>query len=221
MIIVCSRCGQYLNGTVDMLSKEVQCPACMECARPHLPKADRTSQPESTGQSSLNDLIEANKDVEDWHNRRRERQPAQRPPRPAQAVQPRPTAPVQPEQSKLNHWYIVTDSVPRGPFNNKQIVQFAKEGKINKANLMINAHTKATIRAGMIPNLFTRKTPQKQPQGQWYVQTAKGNAGPFPSEKIVEFAKSGKIKADTMLRHGTTGKLTAAGTVSGLIPAAS
>jgi hypothetical protein len=204
MVIVCSNCGQHMNGTVDMLNTKVRCPACMEWTCPQLPQATvEASKPELMGQSRLNDLVEANEEVDQWHNHGRKR----------------PHAP-QPAQPKQNYWYVVTDSGPKGPYTNKQIVQFAREGKINEANRLIDANTKTEFRAGDIQNLFARKTPQAPRQSLWYVKTAKGNAGPFPSAKIVEFAKDGKIQANTMLRNGNTGEFVAAGTVNGLIPTA-
>ena len=199
-----------MEGNADMLDMEVRCPNCMEWTYPVLPRAGTgldTEAPEELGQNRLDELIGANDDVEQWHKRRRRRRQARRPARPADLQ---------------NMWYIMTSSGPRGPYASEQIVQFAKDGKINAANELMNAQSKSVICAGKIPNLFgkqPKKTvkPKQTSHQDWYVKTAKGEAGPFTSAKIIEFAKAGKIKADTMLRKAESQQFVLASKINGLI----
>ena len=208
-----------MEGSADMLDMEVRCPNCMEWTYPVLPQAGTDSceeEPEALGQNRLDELIGANDDVEQWHKRRRKHRQARRPAQPIDLQ---------------NQWYIMTSSGPQGPYANEQIVQFAKEGKINAANELMNARSKSIICAGKIPSLFGNKTektvkpvksvkPEKtvKPSHQdWYVQTAKDDAGPFTSAKIIEFAKAGKIKPDTMLRKAESQQFIPASKINGLI----
>ena len=210
MIVVCSNCGQNMEGTPDLLESKVRCPACMQWTFPRLPRAIDVTRPEEAGQSRLNELADAAEEIEAWNNRRR------RPGKP-----PQPITPPRPVQ---DGWYVLTASGPRGPFSNKQIMQFARAGKINAANRLRKASNGTEVRAGDIPNLFgvpTKATRKPTPAGKdgWYVRTSKGDAGPFTNARIIAFAKAGKINAKTMLRYGNTGQFVAAGTVNGLIPA--
>ena len=206
-----------MEGTLDLLQREVKCPACMQWTFPQLPRADDFARPQESGQSKLNELADAAGKVEAGHNRksnRTDRSPqAITPPRPAQ-----------------DQWYVLTTSGPQGPFSNKKIIQFARAGKINASSRLRRAGNTTEVRAGDIPNLFSA-TPKERPHSPvaaekpapggkdgWYIRTSKGDAGPFASAKIIEFAKAGKIKANTMLRCGNTGQFVAAGAVNGLIP---
>ena len=226
-----------------MLEREIKCPACMHYGRPGLPKAnpairrrnehrdvplrpdeygvvplsldgyeDASVHPEDQGQSRLDELVGAT-----------EREAAARRQRYKHAFRPPP----------MDGWYILTDSGPRGPYSNEQIVQFAQAGRINAANRLRNARTGEEARAGDVPGLLgtppgTRphsplSAGKPAPGGKdgWYVQTPKGNAGPFTNEQIVAFARAGKITAKTMLRYGKTGRFVAADTVHGLVPTTS
>jgi hypothetical protein len=210
MIIVCSNCGQNMEGTPDLLEKEIQCPACMRWAYPQLPRATGAVRPEEAGQSRLNELADAAEELEAWSNRRNNR-----------AV--RPPQPVTPPQPAQEGWYVLTASGPQGPFSNKQIMQFARAGKINAANRLRRASNGTELRAGDIPNLFgappaTTGKPATGGKDGWYIRTSKGNVGPFANAKVVALAKAGKISAKTMLRYGNDGQFVAAGTVRGLIP---
>ena len=194
-----------MEGSADMLNMEVRCPACMEWTYPKLPQADNAARPEKMGQTRLDELVGAADGAGTRRNRKRKRhtQPT-----------PQPTPSPQPAQEQ---WYILTTSGPRGPFGKDKITQFAKAGKIKASNRLTNARTGSEMRASEIPNLFSAP-PKPVGEDEWYVQTSKGDAGPFSSAKIIEFAKTGKIKPKTMLRCGQTGQFIAANTVSGLIP---
>ena len=205
MIVVCSNCGQNLDGDLDSLEKEIKCPACLQWAYPQLPKVgddDDSLRPEKLGQARLEELVNAADDVEAWRDRRRKRRRTRR--------QAQPVTPPRPAEDQ---WYVLTASGPKGPFSSKAIMQFARTGKINKANRLKNARSGAEVRAGDVPNLFS--APPAADDG-WYVQTPKGNAGPFTNEQIIAFARAGKIAARTMLRYGQTGRFVAADTVRGL-----
>ena len=218
MIIVCSNCGQKMEGTLDLLQREVKCPACMQWTCPQLPRADDFARPQESGQSKLNELADAAGKVEAGHNRKSnqtDRSPQTiTPPRPAQ-----------------DGWYVLTTSGPQGPFSNKKIMQFARAGKINASSRLRRAGNGTEVRAGDIPNLFSA-TPKKRPHSPiaagkpapggkdgWYIRTSKGNVGPFANAQVVALAKARKISAKTMLRYGDSGQFVAAGTVRGLIPA--
>jgi hypothetical protein len=194
-----------------MMNMEVRCPACNEWSYPQLPRAGNAARPETMGQARLNELVNANDEVDGWHNRRRKRRQPQHLPQPQ-------TQTARPPQPAQEQWHIMTTDGPRGPFGNDKIIQLAREGILKPRNRMTNARTGNEIRAEEIPNLVKAK-PKPASKTQWYVQTSKGDAGPFASAKIVEFAKDGKIKAKTMLRCGSVGEFIPAGTVNGLIPA--
>jgi len=201
-----------MEGTSELLNTEVRCPNCMEWTYPHLPRAGgeprrQYVQPELLGQDRLEELIGAGEQVRHRHHHGRRRKRS----KPGQAL-----------------WYVLTDSGPKGPYDNRQILGFAREGKINKANMLRHAGTGADYRAGDIPNLFpSPQKPTKKPQPaspspasepQWYVKASKGDAGPFTGEQIVAFAKAGKITAGTMLKKGHAGDYIAAESVRGLLP---
>jgi hypothetical protein len=194
-----------------MMHMEVRCPACNEWSYPQLPRAGNAASPETMGQARLNELVNANDEVDEGHNRRRKRRQPQQPPQPQ-------TQAARPPQPAQEQWYILTTDGPKGPFGNDKIMQLAREGILKPRNRLTNARTGIEIRAEEIPNLFKAK-PKPASETQWYVQTSKGDAGPFASAKIVEFAKDGKIKTKTMLRCGSVGEFIPAGTVNGLIPA--
>lgn len=203
-----------MEGTPDMVNVEVRCPNCGEWTYPQLPKAETAprpaqrpaaARPELMGQARLDALVGANEDTTASHKRRHRR--AVRPPRKTEEL-----------------WFVLTDSGPKGPYANEQIVNFARQGKINKANRLRNAKTGVDYRAGDIPNLFPSPEkpagkPEPAEEPQWFVQTAKGHAGPFTDTQIVAFAKDGKINAKTMLRKGHTGQFVSAAEIRGLLPA--
>jgi len=191
-----------MEGTLDLLEREIQCPSCMEWAYPELPRATGSVRPEEAGQSRLDKLAGAAEEVEAWNNRRS-----------SQAFHP--PQPVTPPQAPQKGWYVLTDSGPRGPFSDKQIMQFARAGKINAANRLRKASNGTEVRAGDIPNLFSAPPGSKD---GWYIRTSKGNVGPFAHTKVAALAKAGKISAKTMMRYGDDGQFIAAGTVQGLIP---
>ena len=191
-----------MEGTLDLLEREIQCPACMRWAYPQLPRATGFVRLEEAGQSRLNELAGAAEEVEAWNNRRSSRT----------YRRPQPVTPPQPPQKG---WYVLTDSGPQGPFSDKQIIQFARAGKINAANRLRKASNGTEVRAGDIPNLFGAPPDAKD---GWYIHTSKGDVGPLAHAKVAALAKAGKIGAKTMMRYGDDGQFIAAGTVQGLIP---
>ncbi|MBC8372756.1 MAG: DUF4339 domain-containing protein [Planctomycetes bacterium] len=215
MIIVCSNCGQNMEGTPDLLHTEVRCPNCLEWVYPQLPKAGLAARPtagsearrppqpagrpEEMGQARLDELVGANEKTGTRHSRRH-------------------------RKSTRDLWYVLTNSGPAGPYDKEQIIGFARDGKINKANQLRNATSGTEYRAGEVPDLFpSRGEPAEKPklsnESEWYVKTARGQAGPFTGAELVAFAKSGKINAGTMLRKGQVGDFTAAEHIKGLFPA--
>ena len=165
-----------MEGSADMLNMEVRCPACLEWTYPRLPRADDTARPEKMGRTRLNELIDAADEVGGSRNRNPKRRQTQRP-----------TQPIPSPQPAQQQWYILTTSGPKGPFGDDKIAQFARAGKIKASNRLTNARTGTEIRAGEIPGIF-REPPkpaiQPTPAGdsEWYVQTSKGDAGPFTNQ---------------------------------------
>ena len=223
-----------MEGTADLLHTEVRCPNCMEWTFPCLPKAGLPDssqavrpptagggavrpptagaqrppaagpadvEPELMGKERLDELVGANETSSARHSRRRRRK------RPIKDL-----------------WYVLTDSGPKGPYAKEQIVEFARQGKINQANELRNATTGVDCPAGDVPDLFPAPDKPAQPEPtphsdpEWYVQTAKSVAGPFTNAQVITFAKDGKITAKTMLRKGHAGDFTAAENVRGLLP---
>jgi hypothetical protein len=127
------------------------------------------------------------------------------------------------KKSTKDLWYVVTDAGPQGPYAKEQIIEFARQGKINKVNNLRNATSGVDCRAGDVPGLFeapAKSAEKAEPAGdpEWYIKTKNGQAGPFTGNEIVAFAKAGKINAATMLCKGHAGNFAAAGGVPGLFP---
>ena len=156
------------------------------------------------GQARLDALVGASEETSSRHRRRR--------------VRKKPTKDL---------WYVLTDAGPKGPYAKDQIVQFARQGKINQANKLRNATSGAETRAGDVPGLFEK--PAEKPaesehkaeataEHEWYVKTKTGQAGPFSGNEVIAFAKTGKINTATKLRKGHVGDFVEAGKIRGLFP---
>jgi len=148
-----------MEGTPNLLQREVKCPACSQWTRPHLPQVADASGPQP--QTPNNEPARAVVEVESWHNYVAGDTCTDTPqdaPSPPVRLRPRRQTARPTANSATEGWWIRTAKGDFGPFDHKRVVALAKSGKINEKTLMRYGQGGEFLTAGQVRGLIPTAT---------------------------------------------------------------